>query len=196
MKILELGENYSGLCNAGTCDPAKRINIMTDSAILKSGKAFFIPEFAQRFSCQPHIALRIGRLGKNIAPKFAHRYIDAITSAVTIKAHNITDGTPDCDICTAFDGAVLLGDFIEVSDATTAYNASAEFLIGETPVNLCASNLRFGINDIVAYVSRYFALKMGDIILSGHPNISHFLAQGEVVDAKVNQQHVLNIKIR
>ena len=49
-----------------------------DSAILKGGKPFFIPDFAERFDYEAELVVRISKLGKNIAPRFAHRYYDAV----------------------------------------------------------------------------------------------------------------------
>ena len=59
-----------------------RVDIIPDSAIIRDGKPFFVPNFSSRWKYEAMVAFRSMRLGKNIAPKFAHRYYDAFTLAV------------------------------------------------------------------------------------------------------------------
>ena len=57
---------------------------MADSSVLYTGRPLFIHDFASGFMAAPSIVVRMGRLGKCIAPKFAHRYWDAFTAAFAV----------------------------------------------------------------------------------------------------------------
>ena len=79
MKVIGFTGNYDDKEDA-------RCYLMADSSVLYTGRPFFIPDFARRFVAAPTIVVRTGRLGKCIAPKFAHRYWDAVTAGFSVMA--------------------------------------------------------------------------------------------------------------
>ena len=90
------------------------VDILPDSALQKSGKPFFVPDFADRFICRTATAVQINRLGKNIGERFAHRYYDEIGLCLSIEAPELLDrlrqtGAPWA-LATAFDGSVITGN--------------------------------------------------------------------------------------
>ena len=96
MKIICVGMNYAEHnkeLNGGVLVKPERpvIFMKPDSAILKGGKPFFIPDFAERFDYEAELVVRISKLGKNIAPRFAHRYYDAVTVGVDITARDMQE---------------------------------------------------------------------------------------------------------
>lgn len=99
MKIIALYDNYEPQQFDG------KVYLMADSSLAKSGKSWFLPEFAPEFTYHTHLVIRIGRLGKNIARRFAHRYVDAVTVGATVTACGIADNA----IAKAFDGAAMIG---------------------------------------------------------------------------------------
>ena len=82
---------------------------MADSSILYTGRPFFLPDFASSFIAVPTLVVRTGRLGKCIAPKFAHRYLDALTAGFTVRAVNSDDERLTV-LDRAFDGALIVGE--------------------------------------------------------------------------------------
>ena len=97
--------------NFGDEGCAPQAFLMADSSILYTGRPFFIPDFAQRFVAAPTIIVRMGRLGKCVAPKFAHRYWDAFTAGFTVRAVE-SDDARLVGLDWAFDGAAIVGDWI------------------------------------------------------------------------------------
>ena len=86
MKIIAVGMNYPLHCrelHAGEPLPKEPVIFMKpDSALLKDSKPFFIPDFCEQVDYETELVVRINRLGKNIAERFAHRYYDAVTVGI------------------------------------------------------------------------------------------------------------------
>ena len=90
MKIIAVGMNYVAHCHELHADeklPEEPVIFMKpDSALLKDSKPFFIPDFSQQVDYETELVVRINRLGKNIAPRFASRYYDAVTVGIDFTA--------------------------------------------------------------------------------------------------------------
>ena len=93
MKIIAIGMNYVAHCHElhENEDLSKEpvIFMKPDSAWVKDSKPFFIPDFSKRVDYETELVVRICRLGKNIAPRFAHRYYDAVTVGIDFTARDL-----------------------------------------------------------------------------------------------------------
>ena len=101
MKIIGIGRELPG-----------QVYLMADSAIVKTGKPFFVPHFAHNFTGTPALVMHIDRLGKHIAPRFAHRYCLAVAPAIKVTARGIDaeqHHQATSALAHSFDGALLLG---------------------------------------------------------------------------------------
>ena len=116
----------------------------------------------------------ISKLGKGIAPKYAHRYYDELTMGIDITARDIQNrnsaaGLP-WELAKCFDGAAPLGKFVPVNSAGDVNNLDFRLEINEKTVQSGnTSDMIFSIDEIVAFVSQYFTLKTGDLIFTGTP---------------------------
>ena len=117
MKILAVGMNYAKHNKEldGTLYKPEEPVIFTkpDSALLKDGKPFFIPDFTKQCDYEAELVVRICRLGKNIAPRFAYRYYDAVTVGIDFTARDLQrkfrkEGLP-WELCKGFDGSAVVG---------------------------------------------------------------------------------------
>lgn len=122
MKIIAIGMNYQLHCHelhAGEALPQEPVIFMKpDSALLKDGKPFFIPDFSEQVDYETELVVRINRLGKNIAERFAHRYYDAVTVGIDFTARDLqrkyrAEGKP-WELCKGFDNSAAIGDWIPV----------------------------------------------------------------------------------
>ena len=146
-----------------------------DTALLKDGKPFFLPDFAERFEYEGELVIRISKLGKNISEKFASRYYDAVTVGIDFTARDLQaklreEGSP-WEISKGFDNAAVVGDFIPLADLQQPIN-ELDFHLdmnGETVQKANTNEMLYSIDRIVAYVSKFFTLKIGDIIYTGTP---------------------------
>lgn len=177
MKIIAVGKNYAdhALEFDGTVQrpSVPMIFMKPDSAILKNGKPFFVPDFLGRVEYEAEIVVRISNLGKNIPTRFAHRYYDAVTVGIDFTARDwqrqlIAEGAP-WELSKGFDGAATLGEFVP-TEGLDVNNLSFRLDIdGKTVQSSNSSNMLFSIDEIVNYVSKYCTLRTGDLIFTGTP---------------------------
>jgi 2-keto-4-pentenoate hydratase/2-oxohepta-3-ene-1,7-dioic acid hydratase in catechol pathway len=177
MKIIAVGKNYAdhALEFDGTVErpSVPMIFMKPDSAILKNGKPFFVPDFLGRVEYEAEIVVRISNLGKNIPTRFAHRYYDAVTVGIDFTARDwqrqlIAEGAP-WELSKGFDGAATLGEFVS-TEGLDVNNLSFRLDIdGKTVQSSNSSNMLFSIDEIVNYVSKYCTLRTGDLIFTGTP---------------------------
>ena len=145
-----------------------------DSAILKDGKPFFIPDFSNEVHYETELVVRINRLGKNIASRFAHRYYDAVTVGIDFTARDLQRrfreaGNP-WELCKGFDSSAAIGTFVPVERLADVQNLHFHLDIdGKTVQQGHTADMLFRIDDIIAYVSRFVTLKIGDLLFTGTP---------------------------
>ena len=179
MKIFAIGMNYSehnkelGETLYKSEEPV--IFTKADSALLTGGKPFFIPDFTERCEYETEIVVRISRLGRSIASRWAHRYYDAVTVGIDFTARDLqqrlrTQGLP-WELCKGFDGSAVLGRFIPL----TALERSIQDLHfhldinGQTVQTGHTADMLHPVDELVSYISRFFTLKTGDLIYTGTP---------------------------
>lgn len=178
MKIIAIGMNYQLHCHelhAGEALPQEPVIFMKpDSALLKDGKPFFIPDFSEQVDYETELVIRINRLGKNIAERFAHRYYDAVTVGIDFTARDLqrkyrAEGKP-WELCKGFDNSAAIGDWIPVERFKDIQQLNFHLDIdGKTVQRGYAGDMLFKIDQIIAYVSRFCTLKIGDLLFTGTP---------------------------
>lgn len=199
MKVIGVCNNYRVQDQVDNEFPA--VYLMADSTLLKDGKPFFIPDFSQDIRFHTSIVVKINRLGKNISSRFAHRYYDEITIGLTLKAEDIAKkyselGLPS-DIATSFDGAAILGEFINKDEIENLDNISYSLSINEDERLMGRSNdLILKIDELIEYISKYFTLKIGDILYTGYNSISLPIEMNQKISATLNGKVVLDFKTK
>lgn len=178
MKIFAVGMNYiqhnKELDGALYTPEEPVIFTKADSALLKAHKPFFVPDFMGRIDYETELVVRICRLGKTIPERFAHRYYDAVTVGIDFTARDVQQrlraaGQP-WELSKGFDGSAAIGDwvgkerFLDVQSLRFHLNIN-----GLTVQEGYTGDMLFSIDHIVAYISRYFTLKTGDLIFTGTP---------------------------
>ena len=177
MKIICVGMNYPSHnkeMNHSLELKEPTIFMKSDSSLLKDGKPFFIPDFSQDIQYETELVVKIDRLGKNIAERFAHRYYKEVTVGIDFTARDLqtklrTQGLP-WELSKAFDHSAVIGDFISLEGAGAVNQLPFHLDINQQEAQ--AGNTRdmlFHVDQIIAYVSRFFTLKIGDLIFTGTP---------------------------
>ena len=178
MKIFAVGMNYV-LHNKeldGTLYKPEAPVIFTkaDSALLKDGKPFFIPDWSERVDYETELVVRICRLGKGIPVRFAHRYYDAVTVGIDFTARDWQErarqkGLP-WEICKGFDGSAVIGQWVEKEKLPDVQALHFHLDINGTTVQEgCSSDMLYKVDELIAYISTYFTLKTGDLLYTGTP---------------------------
>lgn len=145
-----------------------------DSSLLKDGKPFFLPEEMGCVDYETELVVRICKLGKSIPQRFAHRYYDAVTVGIDFTARELqqrlrAEGKP-WDLCKGFDGAAVIGQWVDIAKFRDIQAIHFHLDInGHTVQQGCSSDMLFKVDEIIAYISRYFTLKTGDLLYTGTP---------------------------
>ena len=203
MKIICIGRNYA--------DHAKELNnplptepvffLKPDSAIISNNKAFFIPEFTNDVHHEIEVVVKINRLGKYIEERFAHKYYNEIGLGIDFTARDIQNickekGLP-WEKAKAFDGSAPLGDFIKKSEITDLNNFNFKLNKNGAPVQLGnTKDMIFSIDKIIAYVSQFFTLKIGDLIYTGTPAGVGPVAVNDVLEGYLEETKLLSIIVK
>ena len=176
MKIFAIGQNYvehnKELNSKNPTEPV--VFMKPDSALLKNNKPFYIPDFSQELHYETELIVKFNRLGKNIDSKFSERYYAEIGLGVDFTARDLqrklkAEGKP-WEISKAFDNSAVIGNFLPVSELGEIQKISFRLDInGKTVQNGNSNDMIFPINELVSYVSRFFTIKIGDILFTGTP---------------------------
>ena len=204
MKIIAVGKNYAehALEFDGTVEKPSvpMIFMKPDSAIIKNGKHFYVPDWLGRVDYEAEIVVRINKLGKSIPQRFACRYYDAITVGIDFTARDmqrafIEAGAP-WELSKGFDGSAVLGEFRPVE----------QYDINDVPFSLTiddkvvqsasTAQMLFKVDEIIAYVSRFCTLKTGDLIFTGTPAGSGPVSIGTHLRGYINDDKVLDFQVR
>lgn len=205
MKILCVGMNYAEHNKEldGTLYKPEEPVIFTkpDSALLKGGKPFFVPDFTQRCDYELEIVVRINRLGKTIAPRFASRYYDALTVGIDFTARDLQQrfrqkGLP-WDLCKGFDGSAVIGDFVAKEDLPDINSLSFRLDIDRKTVQSGFSgDMLYKVDELIAYVSRFFTLKTGDLLFTGTPEGVGPVRIGQRLEGYLSERKLLEFKVK
>lgn len=176
MKIICIGRNYSEhakeLNNAVPDEPV--IFLKPKNAILLPEKPFYYPEFSDDIHYECEVVVRMCKNGKFIQEKFAHKYYDAVTVGIDFTARDLqqklkSKGLP-WELAKAFDGSAVIGTFKPLTPELKFDDIQFELKRnGDTVQTGATKDMTFNINAIIAYVSQYITINIGDVIFTGTP---------------------------
>lgn len=203
MKIICIGRNYTEhineLANEKPTDPV--IFMKPDSAILLKNFPFVIPIFSNDIHYEVEVLVKINRLGKHIDPKFAHKYYDEIGLGIDFTARDIQakckeKGLP-WEKAKAFDGSAVIGDFYPKSSFSEVNNIEFSLLKnGQVVQKGNTAEMLWKIDELIAYVSQFFTLKIGDVIFTGTPaGVGKVQANDELI-GMINHQEAFKIGVK
>ena len=203
MKIIVIGQNYIDRNNDfGTKKHSEPIVFMKpDSAILKNNKPFYIPDFTRELRYETALIVRINRLGKHISPRFAHRYYSEIGLGIDFMASDLQQKLKDAgkpwELAKAFDSSAVIGDFVPAAELGDVQNISFRLDIDKKTVQEGNSaDMIFSINELIAYVSRFFTIKIGDIIFTGTPMGAGNVAIGNRLEGYIFEKKIFDFEIK
>ncbi len=203
MKIICVGRNYAAhaaeLKNEVPSEPV--IFLKPDTSLLPKRQPFFYPDFSKDIHFETELVVRIDRLGKNIPQKFAHKYYSEVTLGIDFTARDIQQELKEKGLpwekAKAFDGSAPIGKFIEKAKLPSIENVNFELKInGESRQEGNTSQMLFSIDELIAYVSKFFTLKIGDLIFTGTPQGVGPIQIGDHLEAYLEGEKLLDLKIR
>ncbi|MCI6823501.1 MAG: fumarylacetoacetate hydrolase family protein [Bacteroidales bacterium] len=174
---------------------------LPDTTLTTSNRPFFIPDIAEPCTVTVQLAVRIGRLGRCIAPRFAYRYRDAATVCAVFVAQGLLQelqsaGLP-WDAACAFDGCVAVGRFSPLLESGLDNAVCSLDIDGKTVQSFDALAAIAGVDDLIAQVSRCCTLRQGDILLTDSPFTGQTTASiGTRLTARLNGEALLDFNVK
>ena len=203
MKIICIGRNYTDhieeLANERPEDPV--VFLKPDTSLVLKNQPFFIPPFSDDVHYEVEVLVRINRIGKHIQQKFSHKYYDEIGLGIDFTARDLQaklkgKGLP-WEKAKAFDGAAVVGDWVNKSELPHIDELQFEMTKNGTVVQESSSALMlWKVDELIAYVSQFFTLKIGDIIFTGTPSGVGPVVENDVLEGYLEGHQLFSIKVK
>ena len=202
MKIICIGRNYAKhieeLANERPENPV--VFLKPDSSILPKKNPFFIPPFSNDVHYEVEVLIKINKVGKHIATRFAHKYYDEIGLGIDFTARDIQQKCKEKGLpwekAKAFDGSAVIGDFYNKSNFDLE---NLTFKLFKNDIIVQDGNTKsmlWKIDELISYVSQYFTLKKGDIIFTGTPAGVGKVSENDVLIGEINNCKAFEIKVK
>lgn len=210
MKIICVGMNYAAhnkelnhsIGEIHGIEGNPTLFLKPDTAISKEGWPFFVPDFSNQVEYETELVVKISRLGRYIPTRFAHRYYNEVSLGIDFTARDLQSelkakGLP-WEIAKGFDGSAVCGKWIKleeldknIQDIHFEMRLNDEIRqVGHT------ADMLHTVDEIVSYASKFFMLKMGDIIFTGTPKGVGTVKEGDIIHASLEGQEILTCKIK
>ncbi|MGB0788461.1 MAG: fumarylacetoacetate hydrolase family protein [Marinirhabdus sp.] len=203
MKLICIGRNYTRhieeLANQRPGHPV--VFLKPDTSILLKNQPFFIPPFSSDVHHEVEILVKINKLGKHIQQKFAHKYYSEIGLGIDFTARDLQARLKESGLpwekAKAFDGAALVGNFLPKTKFKDprAINFSLQ-KNGATVQQGNTAHMLWNIDALIAYVSQYFTLKIGDIIFTGTPAGVGRVSPNDVLTGFIENEQIFQLKVK
>ncbi len=204
MRIFAIGRNYAEhikeLNNERPDEPV--IFTKPDTAIIRNNAPFYYPDFSKDVHYEAELVLRICKEGKNIEEKFAHKYVDAIGIGIDFTARDLQQKAKDkglpWDIAKGFNGSAPISDnFLPINSFKDLKNINFSLHVdGELKQQGNTSLMLFSFDYIIAYLSKFFTLRTGDLIFTGTPKGVGPVKVGNVLSAYIENEKYLEFEVK
>lgn len=203
MKLICIGRNYTEhikeLQNEKPTDPV--VFLKPDTAVLLKKQPFFIPDFSNEVQYEVEVLVKINRVGKHIDKKFAHKYYNEIGLGIDFTARDVQSalkakGLP-WEKAKSFDGAAVIGNWIpkneiENVDALNFSLKKNDFIVQKGNTSL----MLWKIDELIENVSKYFTLKIGDVIFTGTPSGVGKVFPNDRLTGFIEKKEMFSIKVK
>jgi 2-keto-4-pentenoate hydratase/2-oxohepta-3-ene-1,7-dioic acid hydratase in catechol pathway len=203
MKLICIGRNYaqhiSELKNEKPKEPI--LFLKPDTAILLKKQPFFIPDFSDEVHHEVEVLVKINRVGKHIDVKFAHKYYDEIGLGIDFTARDLQQKLKEKGLpwekAKAFDGSAVVGKWVSKSKFENLDNLPFSLLKNNKTVQSSTTQeMLWSIDEIIAYVSQFFTLKIGDIIFTGTPSGVSPVQPNDSLKGFIGEEQFFSIKVK
>ena len=203
MKFICIGKNYSEhIKEMGTEKPSEPvIFIKPDSSLIQKNSPFIIPSFSNIIHYEIEVLVLINRLGRHIDEEFSSRYYDKITVGVDFTARDYQSelkkkGLP-WEKSKAFDGSALVGEWKDKNTFEDLKNLEFYLLKNDEKVQHSnISKMLWSIDELISHSSKFFTLKIGDILFTGTPSGVGPVKKNDFLEGYLNDEKLFSIKIK
>jgi 2-keto-4-pentenoate hydratase/2-oxohepta-3-ene-1,7-dioic acid hydratase in catechol pathway len=203
MKIICIGRNYAEHAKEMKSEvPTEPVFFMKpDTALLKDNEPFYFPDFTNDLHHEIEVVLKISKVGKHIAEAFAHKYYEELSLGIDFTARDLqaqckAKGLP-WEKAKSFDGSAPIGKFVKKSELGDLHNLHFDLSINnELRQKGNTSDLLFSFDKVIAYVSQFVTLKVGDLIYTGTPEGVGPVAIGDKLKGTLNGEELFCFEIK
>ena len=176
MKLVCIGRNYTEhieeLNNERPDEPV--VFIKPDSAILPNEQDFYIPDFSNDVHYEVELLIKINKVGKHIEERFAHKYYDEVGLGIDFTARDLQSQLKEKGLpwekAKGFDGSAVVGKWLPKNNLGNIDDINFSLFKNDEEVQKGSTKLMlWKIDELIAYVSKFFTLKKGDVIFTGTP---------------------------
>jgi 2-keto-4-pentenoate hydratase/2-oxohepta-3-ene-1,7-dioic acid hydratase in catechol pathway len=200
MKIICIGRNYGEHAKElGNEIPEKPVIFLKpDTAILK-GSDFYIPEFSNEVHYELEVVVKISKGGKYIQEENADKHYEEIGLGIDFTARDLqselkSKGLP-WELSKGFDGSAVVSSFYQKNEFDLK---NLDFSLIQNKKTVQEGNTKdmlFNINEIIAFVSQYFTLRVGDLIFTGTPKGVGKVNENDVLEAFLQDKKLFDLRI-
>jgi len=203
MKIICIGRNYK--------DHIKELNneipespvifLKPDTSLLNKNKPFFIPSFSNKIEYEVEVLIRINRIGKHIKENFAHKYYNEVGLGVDFTARDIqntlkTKGLP-WEKSKGFDNSALVGEWLSKKNLPSLNELNFRLeKNGKIVQSGFTKDMIWNIDQLIVEISKFFTLKIGDIIFTGTPSGVGIIEVNDGLKGYLEDSLIFSIKIK
>ena len=203
MKIFCVGRNYADHAKElGNDIPTEPVIFMKPkSALVQGHTPFYYPEFTNELNYEAELVVRISKNGKYIQEKHSSNYYNAITVGIDFTARDIQNQLKEKGLpwekAKAFDNSAAVGKFIEINNSYDRKNINFSFLKNKELVQKANSKeMIFSIDQVLANISNYFSLNIGDLVFTGTPAGVGECMVGDMLEGILEKESVLTLEIK
>lgn len=202
MKIICIGRNYADhITELGNERPENPVIFMKpDTAILKNNDPFYYPEFSKDIHYECELLIKVKKEGKSIDPQFANKYYDEIGLGIDFTARDIQSRSKEkglpWETAKAFNGSAPISEFISKEGFDVNDLGFELQLNGKTVQQGDTKLMLWPVDELIAYVSRFFTLKTGDIIFTGTPKGVGPVKIGDRLTGKLGSQQMFDFEVK
>lgn len=203
MKIFCIGRNYAEhakeLGNAIPDEPV--IFIKPKSALLQSHTPFYYPEFTNELNYECELVLRISKNGKYIQDRHASKYYNAVTAGIDFTARDIQNELKEKGLpwekAKGWDNSAVIGKWINITPKINLKDIN--FCLYKNKELVQQGNCKdmiFSFDQIVANISNYFSLNIGDLIFTGTPAGVGECVVGDQLEGFIEDESLFEVEVK
>ena len=203
MKIICIGRNYVNHAKElGNDIPSEPIFFLKPAtAIQPKGHPFFIPHFSNDIHYEVELVIKINKAGKHIEERFAHKYYNQIGLGIDFTARDIQEeckakGLP-WEKAKGFDGSAQISRSFINKEELELNNISFSLQKNGEQVQIGNSkDMLFSFDKIIAYISKFYTLQIGDLIYTGTPEGVGPVKAGDKLQGLIAEKEMFKVMVK
>ena len=203
MKIICIGRNYLDHAKElGNKIPTSPLFFLKpDTAIQPKGHPFYIPDFSNNIHFEVELVVKISKNGKNIDEKFAHKYYNEIGIGIDFTARDIQEeckknGLP-WERAKGFDGSAQISNEFINKELLILNDINFSLSLNNSIMQTGNSkNMIFSFDQIISYISKYYTLRVGDLIYTGTPSGVGKVERDDSLSCFINSNEMLKVNVK